>query len=286
MKSIGILGASGFVGSRLGELAREGGWTVVPFSRRAREGFRVLPEDGTPDFSGLEAVVNLAGEPILGLWTPAKKRAIRTSRVEGTRRVVEALAASSAGPRVLVNASAIGFYGDTGETQVDESSPAGTGFLAETCHAWEAEAVRAEATGVRVARIRIGFVLGSGGAMKLVLPIFRAGLGGNLGNGRQWMSCVHVDDVAGLILWAVESGASGAVNAVMPRPVRNAEFTRTLGRVLKRPTILPAPAFALRTALGGMSAIMLDSTRVVSRAADGYTFRYPDLESAVRAIAK
>jgi len=231
-------------------------------------------------------VVNLAGEPVLGLWTEDKKRRILESRVEGTRRVVEAMRKED-GPGVLVNASAIGFYGDTGETAVDEGSAAGAGFLAETCEAWEAEAEPAVVAGKRVVSVRTGFVVGQGGAMKLVMPIFRLGLGGNLGNGRQWMSCVHVDDVAGIFLWAVTNAyVAGPVNAVMPQAVRNSDFTRDLAAAMGRPAFLPAPAFALRTVLGGMSHVMLDSARVVPRVAleKGFEFRYPTLEAAFQAV--
>jgi uncharacterized protein (TIGR01777 family) len=231
----------------------------------------------------MDAVVNLAGEPILGLWTASKKKKILSSRVETTQKVVGSL---HAGIGVLINASAIGFYGDTGEREVDESAPAGRGFLAEVCQAWEAAAMPAEGLGCRVVRLRIGFVTGRGGAMGLVRPVFELGLGGNLGNGRQWMSCIHVDDVARMILWALENPAvSGAVNAVNPQPVRNAEFTRTLARVVRRPAILPAPSCALKLALGELSHVMLDSVRVRPAVAEslGYSFRHPTLEVGLRA---
>lgn len=190
---------------------------------------------------------------------------------------------------MLVNASAIGFYGDTGERSVDEGDAAGKGFLAETCSAWQGEAMKAESAGARVVCSRIGFVVGDGGAMKLVMPIFRLSLGGNLGNGRQWMSCVHVDDVAGMALWALENAdVAGPLNAVMPEPVRNADFTRELAAAVRRPAFLPAPAFALRTVLGGMSHVMLDSARVVPRVAieKGYQFRYPTLAEAFQSVVK
>jgi len=206
-------------------------------------------------------VVNLSGEPILGLWTKSKKNEILRSRVETTRRVVESL--RHGGPRVLVNASAIGFYGDTGENEVDESSPDGSGFLAEVCQAWEAAAKPAENLGVRTVLLRIGFVTGPGGAMRLIGPLFKLGLGGKLGSGRQWMSCIHVDDVAGMILWALENNAvRGPLNAV------------------HRPAIFPAPAFALRLALGELSHLLLDSIRVrpAKPLALGYRFRHPTLE--------
>lgn len=280
---IGIIGATGYVGARLCRMAEEAGHGVVRFSRSARAGFRRIEARGGLDFSGLDAVVNLAGEPILGLWTASKKEKILRSRVDTTRQVVSSL---HSGVGVLVNASAIGFYGDTGEREVDESAAAGSGFLAEVCQAWEAAALPAEALGCRVVRLRIGFVTGPGGAMGLVRPVFQLGLGGNLGNGRQWMSCIHVDDVAGMILWALENpSVSGAVNAVNPQPVRNAEFTRTLARVVRRPALLPAPFCALKLALGELSHVMLDSVRVRPAVAErlGYAFRHPTLEAGLRA---
>ncbi len=281
---IGVLGASGYVGARLCGIAEARGHTVARFSRAVRPGFRVLPPYGPPDLSGLDAVVNLAGEPILGLWTADKRKKILESRVNSTSQVASALAALPDGPRVLVNASAIGYYGNTGENPVSESSPCGTGFLAETCRAWEAATAPATEAGLRVVRLRIGFVVGPGGAMKLILPVFRMGLGGNLGNGRQWMSCIHVDDVAGLILWAIENESiEGPINAVMPEPVRNADFTRDVAAAVHRPAILPAPAFVLRLALGELSGIMLDSARVVPSVAvsRGYPYEFPTLAKAV-----
>lgn len=286
---IGVTGATGFIGSRVGDFVLERGHSLVVFSRRAtslksdRAEIRVIPETGSPDLSGLDAVVNLAGESIFGLWTAAKKRRVLESRVKLTRRLVEAMAGTK--PSVLINASAVGYYGDTGETLADENSAAGSGFLAEVCRAWEAEAMAAEALGVRVVRTRFGMVLGKGGALKVVRPLFRLGLGGNLGDGRQWMSTVHVDDAAGMILWALEnSGVSGPLNAVMPEPFRNETFTRELARAVHRPAFLPAPAFALRLVLGEMSHMLLDNSRAVpARGASlGYKFRFPGLAGALR----
>jgi len=276
----GFFGASGFVGGVLRRLAAAEGVEAVCFSRRERPGFRVF--SGSGDLSGLDAVVNLAGEPILGLWTAERKRRILESRVAGTRRVVEAIRGSSV--RTLINASAVGIYGDTGEREVDESSPAGGGFLAETCRAWESTAMEAAAGGTRVVIARIGFVIGEGGALRMIRPLFRAGLGGNLGSGRQWMSCVHVEDVAGMILWALrEPNVSGPVNAVMPDPVRNSEFTRTLAASVHRPAVFPVPAFVLRIALGGLSHVMLDSSRVRPGVALrlGYPYKFPALSAAL-----
>jgi len=281
--NIGITGVRGFIGSHVAGLCAEHGHTVTGFSRNPGSGQRPLPPDAPPDLRCLDAVVHLAGEPIIGLWTAAKKRRIYHSRIQGTRRVVEALS-TKPGPRILICASAIGYYGDTGEIQVDESAPADAGFLAEVARDWEAEAAKAEALGVRVVRVRIGFVLGNGGALSLIKPIFSLGLGGPLGNGRQWMSGIHVEDVAGLIVWAIENETvRGALNAVMPEPFRNSEFTKAVASTLHRPAILPAPAFALRLALGGLSHLLLDSARVVPRLAmeGGYAFRHRTLTAAL-----
>jgi uncharacterized protein (TIGR01777 family) len=284
---IGVTGASGSVGRVVQVLAAESGHTVVPFSRSPGRGARAFDLRELPDLSGLDAVIHLAGEPVLGRWTREKKRRILESRVEGTRRIVEAMAGDSSGPRTLVCASAIGFYGDTGETAVDEDSALGEGFLAGVCRDWENEAARAESFGVRVVRVRVGFVLGAGGAMTLIRPLFGLGLGGNLGNGRQWMSGVHVDDAAGIFLWAAENAsATGAYNAVMPEPFRNAEFTREVARTLHRPAFLPAPAVALKLVLGELSGVMLDSFRVLPRRTReaGYVFRFATLPAALQDV--
>jgi uncharacterized protein len=287
---IGITGASGFIGRHTATLARAKGHEVVAFSRHPGplEGFteiRAFGSDAPPDMSGLDAIIHLAGESIMGLWTPAKKRRILESRVEGTRRVVEALNNTPDGPTTFVCGSAIGFYGDTGEREVNETTGAGPGFLAEVCEAWEAAAAPARQ---RTVVIRTGFVLGrDGGSMKLVAPVFKAGLGGRLGSGRQWMSCIHVDDVAGIILHAIENPeVHGPLNAVMPAPVRNSEFTSAAATAAHRPAILPAPTFALRIALGELSHLLLDSQRVLPTAtlATGYEFRHAGIASALDAV--
>jgi uncharacterized protein (TIGR01777 family) len=286
---IGIIGATGYIGSRLHAAALRSGHEVVCFSRNERPGFRRFSLDAIPDFFGLDAIVNLAGESILGLWTRQKKEKILRSRVETTRRVMEGLSRLPDGPRILINASAIGYYGDTGENTVSETSPAGTGFLAETCKAWEEATQGTAAKSVRIVQLRIGFVTGPGGAMRFVLPLFKMGLGGPLGNGRQWMSCIHVDDVAGLILWAIANESiCGPMNAVCPEPVRNTDFTRSLAKAVHRPAILPAPTFALRLALGELSRVMLDSVRVIPKLAlsNGYPFRCPNVEAGLQACVE
>jgi len=281
---IGITGATGFIGRSLACAAISAGHEVVPFSRQGGSGgTRLFSLDRPPDVSGLDAVVHLAGEPILGLWTLSKRERILQSRVQGTRRVVEAIAASSSPPGVLVCSSGIGVYGDTGEHITDESDPPGSWFLADVARAWEAESEHA--TGTRVVLLRTGFVIGrDGGAMGLIKPVFRLGLGGRLGSGRQWMSCIHVADAARLILHAIDSDSlSGPLNATMPEPCRNAEFTRAAGQAARRPACFPAPSLALRIALGDLSSLLLESQRVIpARALEtGFEFRLGTIESAL-----
>jgi len=210
------------------------------------------------------------------------------SRVMGTRSIVDGFARAAHPPRVLVSSSGIGYYGNTGDTEVDETSPSGGGFLADGCRAWEAEAMKVQ--NARVVILRIGLVLGrEGGTMKRLLPVFRAGLGGRLGSGRQWMSCIHVDDVAGLALWAIDQeDFGGPVNAVMPHPVTNTDFTRLLARAVHRPAMLPAPAFVLRAVLGEMSTLLLDSSRVRPAVAErqGYRYEFDDVKHALDAVAQ
>lgn len=272
---IALIGGSGFIGSTIARVALAQGHTPVVFSRQpSTPGARLFRPGVPPDFSGFDAVINLAGHTILCPWTKTNRERIVKSRVDTTRLVVTALA-TSAPSATLVNASAIGFYGDAGESICTEDSPAGEGFLAEVCQAWEHEARQAEAFGVRVVRIRVGFVLGNGGAMRLLKPVFKLCLGGNLGSGKQWMSCIRVEDLAMLFLTAAaDTRYAGAVNGVMPEPVRNADFTRAVAKAAKRPVSLPAPAPVLRLGLGELSRVMLDSQRVVPARALQCGFRY------------
>jgi uncharacterized protein (TIGR01777 family) len=239
----------------------------------------------------VEGVVNLAGEPIAGKrWSPAQKSRIRESRLEATRRLVSAIAASVKKPGVLVNASAIGYYGPGGDEVLTERDPAGEGFLAEVCQAWEAEAQQAEPLGVRVVRLRIGLVLGmGGGALAKMVPPFRFFLGGPLGSGRQWVSWIHQLDAAGLIAWVLtHPEVSGAVNATAPQPVTMREFCATLGRVMHRPSWAPVPAAALRLLVGEMADLLLTGQRVLPAAAQssGYAFRFPRLLPALEACLR
>jgi hypothetical protein len=290
---LALTGATGFVGRHVIQAAVRRGYEVVAFTREASKVVggcvetRRFTLDEPPDLRGCEAVIHLAGENVAGFWTGAKKRRIRESRVLGTRRIVEAIRACESGPKALVSASAIGFYGDIGEAELTEQSPPGGGFLAETCREWEAEATAAEPL-CRVVLARIGVVLGrGGGALRLMLPAFRLGLGGRLGSGRQWLSWIHVEDLAMLLLFAVENlDVHGPLNATAPWPVRNSDFTRTLSRVLRRPAFFPVPAFALRLALREFSHELLDSKRVLPGVATehGFAFRFPELELALRDV--
>ena len=287
---IALTGASGFLGRPIIVAAHLRGHETIAFSRNPARHVDGAVETcqfdfaSPPDLRGCEAVIHLAGEPIAGLWTREKRHEIIASRVRGTRRIVEAIARAKEKPEVLVCASGIGYYADGGDAELREDSPRGDDFLGATCEAWEDEAIQAR--GVRVVRLRIAPVLGRGGGMLgAMLPIFRCCLGGPIGSGRQWMPWIHIEDLARLVLFAIEDlNVSGPVNACAPWPVRNADFTRTLARVLRRPAILPVPAWAVRFALRGLAGELLASKRVVPAAATahGFGFRFPELEPALR----
>lgn len=252
------------------------------------------PAEGQLDpnaLQGFDAVVCLSGADISkGRWTEARKRELRSSRVDTVRLLAETMAGLDDGPRALVCASAIGYYGaHNGDRILEDDAPAGDDFLAGICVDWEAAADPARAAGIRVAHLRLGVVLdGSDGMLGKVAPVFRLGLGGRLGKGDQYMSWIAINDAVRAFAWAVENtGASGAYNATAPEPVTNAQFTEALGAVLHRPAILPAPAFALRLALGQMGEdLLLGSTRAVPKrlSAEGFDFEHPSLEAALRAI--
>lgn len=299
MKTL-ITGATGLIGRHLTEVLSDA-HVLTRDPDRARErlpaGRGVFgwadPQTGPPPaeaFAGVGAVVHLAGESVAeGRWTSAKKQRIRDSRVKMTRQLVEGMSACQDGPRTLICGSAIGIYGSRGDELLHEQSAPGEGFLAEVCLAWEAEARRAAEHGIRVVSLRTGIVLAEGGGalQKMLLP-FKLGAGGRLGSGRQWMSWVHIDDVVGLIRHAAtHAEVEGPLNAVAPNPRTNREFTKVLGRVLRRPTLFPAPGFGLRLMLGEMAGeLLLASQRVAPRAAleSGYAFEHPELEGALRAI--
>ncbi len=237
--------------------------------------------------SGFDAVVHLAGESIVGRWTEAKKKAIRESRVQGTRNLAAALAQSEVKPRVFVCASAVGFYGNRGDEVLREDSPTGQGFLAEVCREWEDASRIASEAGIRTVNIRIGLVLSvRGGALPNMLRPFKLGLGGRIGSGQQWWSWIHVDDIVRGIHHAMRTESlAGPVNLVAPNPRRNAEFTKVLASVLGRPAFFPVPELALRLAFGKMAAeeLLLASQRVepAKLEASGYTFRFPELRAAL-----
>ena len=296
-----VTGATGFIGRALCSALKERGQVFTALGRRPERAKAALP--GVKDvwrwrpkmepapltaLQGAGAVVHLAGESVAGRWNAHKKRAIRDSRVSGTRHLVEAIGEAKSNPGVLICASAVGYYGNRGEEELTEEAAAGKDFLAEVCQAWETEARRAEEFGVRVVMLRSGIVLGlGGGALTQMLLPFKLGLGGPLGNGNQWMPWVHVEDVVGVILHAIEhASVSGPINVAAPTPVRNREFTKTLAQVLHRPAFLPAPAFGLKILLGEFADVLLASQRVLPKRIQelGYSFRYPALEGALRAI--
>ena len=294
---VAVSGSTGLVGSEVVTVLSAAGHEVVRLVRRMpapgeTSALRWDPVNGEVDSAGLEgldAVVHLAGENIAsGRWSDARKAVIRDSRVNGTRLLCEALAGLARPPKTLVCASAIGIYGDRGEDALTEESPPAAGFLPGICREWEGASGPAARKGIRVVTLRIGMVLSPrGGALSRMLPLFRAGLGGVIGGGRQYVSWVALDDLPLILLHALRRGdLSGPVNAVAPRPVTNREFTETLGKVLSRPTPLPVPAFALRLAVGGemADALLLASARVLPRRLEetGYSFRFPELGAALR----
>jgi uncharacterized protein (TIGR01777 family) len=286
---VAITGASGLIGGALASFLASGGHDVLRLVRRPPgEGeARWDPEAGTVDFGaldGADAVVHLAGAPIAHRWTHARKRSILESRVRGTRLVAEALAGCERKPRVLVCASGIGVYGSgRGDAVLSETSPPGTDFLAGVCEAWEAAAEPAREAGIRVVHLRIGVVLEA--LLGRLALLFRLGLGGRIGSGRQWLSWAALDDVVGAFHHAVLDGSlSGAVNVVAPAPVTNTEFARTLGTVLRRPAVLPVPGWLVKLAFGEMGEhVLLGGQRVSSSRIEqaGFRFHYPDLDVAL-----
>jgi hypothetical protein len=276
--NVTITGASGFLGTRLTQRLQEAKHTVRAVSRKSMESGQFAD-----DLASADAVVHLAGEPVAQRWTEAVKKRIYDSRVEGTRHLVNVLSKQSQRPRVLVCASAVGYYGSRGDQILTEASSPGADFLARVV-GWEEAAQLAESLGLRVVRLRFGMVLGQGGALARLLPPFRFGLGGRLGSGHQWMAWIHIEDAVNLILFALDYAAvRGAVNATAPHPVTNEEFTGRLAIELHRPAILPIPVFALKLAFGEMSEVLLASQRVLPTVAKsaGFRFQYPDLQGAL-----
>ena len=291
-----VTGASGPIGEALLPSLKARGYTITRLVREQPSGEgQVFWNPAQPlspqSVSGFDAVIHLAGETIVGRWTKTKKARIRDSRALGTRHLAEALAKAPQPPRVLISASAIGYYGDRGEDILHEDSSLGSGFLPEVCRDWEAASQPATAAGIRTVQTRFGLVLSpTGGALQKMLPPFRMGVGGKIGNGRQWWSWIDVKDLVGAIHHALKNDVlHGPVNVVAPKPVRNAEFSKILATVLSRPSIFPMPAFAARLAFGQMADELLLASQHVEPAklvATGYPFHYPDLKPALEAILK
>ena len=286
-----VTGASGLVGGRLRAELRALGAELVLVSRAARPGEHeqerwIAWEDLPAAVDGAHAVVHLAGAPVAGRrWSAAVKEEIRRSRTETSAQVAAAIAGAAARPEVLVQASAVGWYGDRGDELLDEGAAPGQGFLAQVCREWEAAAEPATAAGARTVLLRIGVVLDpAGGALKTLIPLFQLGLGGPLAGGRQWMPWIHAEDLVGLILAALQEPAyAGPVNAVAPTPVTNAVFSKALGRALSRPAVLPAPGFALKLVFGEGAQVVLNSQRAIPAAAQsaGWQPRFVELDAAL-----
>jgi uncharacterized protein (TIGR01777 family) len=278
--NVAITGASGFIGRAVAEHLRSAGHTVRAVSLRT-----TLSPDS---LAGSNAVIHLAGEPVAQRWTASARDKIVRSRVEGTRALVAAMRAQP--PQVLVSASAVGYYGSRGDEVLTESAPPAEDFLGRVAASWEEEAKAAEPLGVRVARLRIGLVLGrNGGALARMLLPFRLGLGGRLGSGHQWMSWIHIGDLIALIAFLLkESTVRGVFNATSPFPATNREFTRALAEAVHRPAIFPVPALALRLLFGEMSQVLLASQRAFPDAAQraGFVFEHPDIYATLAQLAR
>lgn len=293
-----LTGATGFIGARVAEVLTEKGHIVTGLSRdpesaasraaAVRRFYRWDVKDLPPQEALIEAdaVVNLAGETVNGRWTGAKKQKILDSRIDATANLVAAMVRGGR-PKILINGSAVGYYGDRGDETMTEASSKGEGFLAGVVDQWEREAMKAEAAGIRVAVVRTGIVLGpNGGALKPLLPLFAIGAGGPVGSGKQWWPWVHRDDVANAIDFLISNPVGGIFNLTAPTPVRQKDFASALGKVVHRPSFLPAPAFAIRLLQGGFADEILFSKRAApSRLQEaGFVFTYPDLEPALRQV--
>ena len=302
---VAITGATGFVGSRLVQRLHGKGHKVVVLARNTAFAQKVFPSEAfpnleivayTPNASGswqsviasCDGVVNLAGEPIAeGRWTPERKQEILNSRKLGTQKIVETIANANPKPTVLVNASAIGYYGTSESATFDETSLSGNDFLAQVCQAWETEARKVKDAGVRLVILRLGIVLGNGGALGKMIPPFKLFAGGPIGSGRQWFSWIHVDDLVNLILQALtKPKIEGVYNATAPNPVRMADLSQTLGRVMNRPSWLPVPAFAIEALLGDGAIVVLEGQQVLPKRTEetGFEYKYPNLQSALTQI--
>lgn len=302
---IAITGATGFVGSYLVKRLQAEGEQIIILTRNVNHADRVFPKSAFPNveiiaynphqsgdwqkvISGCDGVVNLAGASIgEGRWTPERKQEIINSRKIGTQKLVEAIANAERKPSVLVNASAIGYYGTSETATYEESSSPGNDFLSEVCVAWEAEAQKVKDLGVRLAILRFGVVLGMGGAIAKMLPVFKLFAGGTIGTGKQWFSWIEVDDLVNLIVAALKQPEiQGVYNATSPNPVRMSEFCHTLGDVVHRPSWLPVPAFALELLMGDAAMVVLEGQKVLPKRTleSGFTYKYPDLKSALKSF--
>ena len=293
-----ITGATGLIGKALQKALRAKGHELLLASRKEPKDSSYVQWDIEKGFTeperleGIDGVIHLAGESISALrWSDEKKKAIRESRVLGTRNIVDTISDLKQRPRVLIAASAIGFYGDRGDEDLTETSKPGKNFLADVCREWEAEARRAEDSGVRTVLLRTGIVLSrDGGALGTMLTPFKLGLGGVIGDGKQWMSWISLPDHIDAILFALENeNVRGALNSVSPNPVTNQEFTTVMGEVLYRPTFIPVPEFAVNLMFGEMGeALLLDSMRVIPKRLEdaGFKFKFPDLKKALENAVK
>lgn len=295
-----VTGASGFVGQVVVQKLLEARDQVVVLTRNVAKAESMFGKScqyiqwsgfETPlkpeELVGIDGVINLMGEGLADKpWSEEQKKKIYDSRIQGTKRLIEAFKSSSTKPKALISASAVGVYGNRGNEEIKENATEGNDFLAHVCHDWEQEAIKAEALGVRVVLIRTGVVLGKdGGALKKMLLPFKLGVGGRLGSGQQYMSWIHIEDLASLYVECLKnSNLSGAFNGTAPKPVTNAEFTKTLGHVLHRPTIFPVPGMALKAIFGEMSTVLLDGQKVIpARALENhFVFNHPALEEALQ----
>lgn len=302
---VAITGATGFVGSRLVKRLYGEGYRILVLTRNTAFAQKVFPSEAFPNLeiiaytpnvsgswqsaiAGCDGVINLAGEPIAeGRWTSERKQEILNSRKLGTQKIVEAIANANPKPPVLVNASAIGYYGTSETATFDETSLSGNDFLAQVCQAWEAEARKVKDAGVRLVILRLGVVLGNGGALSKMIPPFQLFAGGPIGSGQQWFSWIHVDDLVNLILQAlIKPEIEGVYNATAPNPIRMADLSQTLGQVMNRPSWLPVPAFAIEALLGDGAIVVLEGQQVLPKRTveTGFKYKYLNLQSALTQI--
>lgn len=304
---VAVTGATGFVGSRLVKRLHEEGHRVLVLTRNTASAQKVFPTEAFPNveiiaytptvsgswqdtITGCDGVVNLAGEPIAEeRWTPTHQQEILNSRKLGTQKIVEAIARANPKPTVLINASAIGYYGTSETATFDENSPTGNDFLAQVCQVWEAEATKVKEAGVRLVIVRLGIVLGLGGALGKMITPFKLFAGGPIGSGRQWFSWIHLDDLVNFILQALtKPEIEGVYNGTAPNPVRMTDLSQTMGQVMSRPSWLPVPAFALEALLGDGAKVVLEGQQVIPKRTleSGFEYEYPNLPSALKQILK